>query len=62
MLRGGGLDEETVMAAIARARRRFFLRPRFLSRHLGEIVRLVITNQTLVWKIVWRMVVGVREA
>jgi len=62
VLRGGGLDEETVMAAIARARRRFFLRPRFLSRHLGEIVRLAITNQTLVWKIVWRMVVGVREA
>ena len=62
VLRGNGLDERTVMAAIGRARRRFFLRPRFLARHAGEIGRLLVTSQTLVWKIVWRMVFGVREA
>jgi radical SAM superfamily enzyme YgiQ (UPF0313 family) len=61
VLRGGGLDERTVMAAISRARRRFFLRPRFLARHLGEIVRLLATSQTLVWRILWQMVFGVRE-
>ena len=59
-LAAAGLDERTVMEAIGRARRRFFLRPRFLARHVGEIARLVFTSQALVWKVVTRMLIGER--
>jgi radical SAM superfamily enzyme YgiQ (UPF0313 family) len=48
VLRGKGLDEATVMGAIQRARRRFFLRPRYLGRHAGDLVRLLFTKQHVV--------------
>ncbi|MGE5360020.1 MAG: B12-binding domain-containing radical SAM protein [Bacteroidales bacterium] len=62
ILRGDGLDEETVMRAINRARRRFFLRPRYLARHFGEILRILVTDQRLVFELAWKMVFGKREA
>lgn len=58
ILRGNGLDEETVMRALNRARRRFFLRPSYLARHLGEILRIVLTDQRLVFDLGWRMLFG----
>jgi len=58
ILRGNGLDEDTVMRALNRARRRFFLRPSYLVRHLGEILRIVLTDQRLVSELAWRMLFG----
>lgn len=55
ILSGNGLDEKTVMQALNRARRRFFLRPSYLARHLGEILRIAVTDQRLVWELAWRM-------
>jgi radical SAM superfamily enzyme YgiQ (UPF0313 family) len=61
VLEGNGLNEKVVMTALSRARRRFFLRPRYIVRHLGDIARMVFTNQALVWKIVTRMLLGRRD-
>ncbi len=58
VLRGGGLDEDTVMRALNRARRRFFLRPSYLARHFGEIVRILVTDQRLVFELGWKMLFG----
>jgi anaerobic magnesium-protoporphyrin IX monomethyl ester cyclase len=58
ILRGGDLDEKTVMQALNRARRRFFLRPSYLARHLGEILRIAVTDQRLVFELGWRMLFG----
>ncbi len=60
VLQGNGLNERVVMAALSRARRRFFLRPSYIARHLGDIVRMLLTSQALVWKIVTRMLIGER--
>lgn len=48
VLRGNGLDEATVMGAIQRARRRFYLRPRYMARHAGDFARLLFTKQHVV--------------
>jgi anaerobic magnesium-protoporphyrin IX monomethyl ester cyclase len=58
VLRGGGLDEDTVMRTLNRARRRFFLRPAYLARHFGEIVRILVTDQRLVVELGWKMLFG----
>jgi anaerobic magnesium-protoporphyrin IX monomethyl ester cyclase len=60
LLRGNGLDEKLVMAAINRAKRRFFLRPGYLTRHIGDIARLALTKQTIVWQIASRTLLGAR--
>ena len=38
LLEGNGLNEKTVLSAIRRARRRFFLRPKFFMRQIPELV------------------------
>ena len=58
MLRGNGLDERVVMDAINRAKRRFFLRPSYISRHLGDVARLALTKQAIVWQVLSRTVLG----
>jgi hypothetical protein len=58
VMEGNGLNEQVVMAALGRARRRFYLRPRYIVRHLGDIGRMLLTSQSLVWKIVTRMLIG----
>jgi radical SAM superfamily enzyme YgiQ (UPF0313 family) len=58
LLRGNGLDERTVMAAINRARRRFFLRPTYLLRHTGDVLRLITSKWGVVWHIASRVVFG----
>ena len=62
LLRGNGLDERVVMEAINRAKRRFFLRPSYLSRHLGDVARLALTKQAIVWSVLSRTVFGTRVA
>jgi radical SAM superfamily enzyme YgiQ (UPF0313 family) len=44
LLRGPELDERVVLEAIARARRDFYLRPRYLVRHIGDAIRLTTTK------------------
>ena len=60
LLRGNGLDEKVVMDAINRARRRFFLRPAYVRRHVGDIARLALTKQAVVWKVLSRTLFGAR--
>ena len=44
LLRGNGLDEHVVMDAINRAKRRFFMRPAYLARRLGDVMKLAVTK------------------
>jgi radical SAM superfamily enzyme YgiQ (UPF0313 family) len=60
LLQGNGLDEKVVMDAINRAKRRFFLRPAYLARHAGDIARLVLTKQSIVWQVLVRTLFGAR--
>ena len=46
------------MKAINRAKRRFFLRPRYVARHAGDIARLVTTKWRVVGDIVPRLIFG----
>jgi anaerobic magnesium-protoporphyrin IX monomethyl ester cyclase len=62
LLRGNGLDERIVMEAINRAKRRFFLRPSYVARHLGDVARLALTKQAIVWQVMARTLFGARVA
>lgn len=57
-LRGNGLDEDAVMRAIHRAKRRFFLRPGYVVRHFGDIAKLALTKQSVVWDVATRTLFG----
>jgi anaerobic magnesium-protoporphyrin IX monomethyl ester cyclase len=58
LLRGNGLDERRVMDAINRARRRFFLRPAYVVRHLDDVARLAMTKRRIIVQVVTRMLFG----
>jgi anaerobic magnesium-protoporphyrin IX monomethyl ester cyclase len=60
VLRGNGLDEQIVMDAINRAKRRFFLRPGYVMRHAGDVARLALTKQAIVWQVLSRTLFGSR--
>jgi anaerobic magnesium-protoporphyrin IX monomethyl ester cyclase len=60
VLRGNGLDEKAVMRAITRARRRFFLRPRYLARHVGDLARVLVTKRNIVREVASRFLFGGR--
>jgi anaerobic magnesium-protoporphyrin IX monomethyl ester cyclase len=60
LLRGNGLDERVVMDAINRAKRRFFMRPAYIARRLGDVVKLATTKPAIVRQIVGRAVFGAR--
>jgi anaerobic magnesium-protoporphyrin IX monomethyl ester cyclase len=60
LLRGNGLDERVVMEAINRAKRRFFLRPRYIQHHLGDLARLILTKRDVAWQIASRTLFGAR--
>jgi radical SAM superfamily enzyme YgiQ (UPF0313 family) len=60
LLRGNGLDERVVMESINRAKRRFFLRPGYMLRHAGDVMRLATTKQAIVWQVLSRTVFGAR--
>jgi radical SAM superfamily enzyme YgiQ (UPF0313 family)/sulfatase maturation enzyme AslB (radical SAM superfamily) len=61
VIQGDGLDERVVMDAIARGKRRFFLRPRYIIRHVGDLVRLLIGNRRLAWEVALRIAFGLRD-
>jgi radical SAM superfamily enzyme YgiQ (UPF0313 family) len=58
LLDGNGLDANVVMSAINRAKRRFFLRPAYLKRHVGDLARLVMTKRSVAWPIAARALFG----
>lgn len=58
LLEGNGLDEPTVLGAINRARRRFYLRPAYVARHAGDIARLVTSKWDIAWNLGSRMLFG----
>ena len=60
LLRGNGLDEGVVMQAINRAKRKFFMRPAYIRRHLGDVARLALTKQQIVWQVARRTIFGTR--
>jgi hypothetical protein len=62
LMNGHGLDARMVMRAINRAKRRFFLRPSYVARHLGDVARLALTKQAIVWQVFTRTVLGSRVA
>ncbi len=57
-MRGNGLDETVVLDAINRAKRRFYLRPGYLVRHAGDILRLASSKWSLAWHVGSRVVFG----
>ena len=57
-MRGNGLDEAVVLDAINRAKRRFYLRPGYMARHAGDILRLASTKWNLAWHVGSRVVFG----
>lgn len=58
LLRFGDVNEQTVMAALQRARRRFFLRPRYIMRNAGDLVRLVFTKRHIVADVLGQFLFG----
>jgi len=60
LLRGNGLDERVVMDAINRAKRRFFMRPGYVARKLGDVLKLAATKPAIVGHILGRAVFGAR--
>jgi radical SAM superfamily enzyme YgiQ (UPF0313 family) len=62
LLRGNGLDERVVMDAINRAKRRFFLRPQYICRHVGDLALLIATKRGVAWQVARRMILGAPAA
>ena len=60
LLNGNGLDAALVMSSINRAKRRFFLRPAYMMRHAGDVLKLAMTKQAIVWQVLSRTIFGGR--
>ena len=58
LLRGNGLDESSVMGAINRAKRRFYVRPSYIVRHAGDIMRLAFSKRAVAWHVASRVLFG----
>jgi radical SAM superfamily enzyme YgiQ (UPF0313 family) len=58
LLRGNGLDDQVVMNAINRAKRRFFLRPGYMARHVGDVAQIALSKQNIVWQVLTRTLFG----
>lgn len=58
LLNGNGLNEGVVMDAINRAKRRFFLRPGYLARHLGDVARLALSKRAIFLQVISRTLFG----
>ena len=48
------------MDAINRAKRRFFMRPAYIARGLGDVLKLAATKPAIVGQILGRAVFGAR--
>ena len=62
LLSGNGLNSDVVMGAIGRAKRRFYLRPAYLVRHFGDIVKLAVSKWSLAWHVGSRVMFGTKVA
>ena len=60
LLKGNGLDEQVVMDAINRAKRRFFMRPTYLARRLGDVFKLATTKPHIFGQIATRTLLGAK--
>jgi radical SAM superfamily enzyme YgiQ (UPF0313 family) len=60
LLRGNGLDEAVVMDSINRAKRRFFMRPTYLARKFGDVLKLAATKPHIFGQIASRTIFGAR--
>ncbi len=60
LLEGNGLNEQVVMDAVNRAKRRFFLRPSYLASHAGDVMKLALTKWPVAWTIASRTLFGGR--
>ena len=60
LLRGNGLDEAVVMDAINRAKRRFFMRPAYLTRRFADLVKLAATKPHIFGQIASRTLFGAK--
>lgn len=60
LLNGNGLNERIVMDAINRAKRRFFLRPGYLVRHVGDVARLAMSKQAIFLQVLSRVLFGAK--
>jgi len=60
LLRGNGLDEHVVMDAINRAKRRFFMRPKYLASRLKDVFKRAATKPTIFGQIATRTIFGAR--
>ncbi|HVL67118.1 MAG TPA: radical SAM protein [Vicinamibacterales bacterium] len=60
LLSGNGLNEKVVMDAIHRAKRRFFLRPGYIARHLGDVARLAFSKRAIFLQVASRTLFGGR--
>jgi radical SAM superfamily enzyme YgiQ (UPF0313 family) len=58
LLRGNGLDQQVVMSAINRAKRRFFLRPGYITRHVADVAQIALSKQNIVWQVLTRTLFG----
>src|SRR4051812_12937281 len=58
LLHGQELNDRLVMDAINTAKRRFFLRPGYIARHAGDVVKLALSKQAIVWQVLSRTVFG----
>jgi radical SAM superfamily enzyme YgiQ (UPF0313 family) len=58
LLSGNGLDEATVMTAVRRSMRRFYLRPSYLASHAGDVLRLASSKWNVAWPLATRMLLG----
>jgi radical SAM superfamily enzyme YgiQ (UPF0313 family) len=60
LMNGNGLDERIVFDAINRAKRRFFLRPSYVARRLGDVMKLMATKPGIVRQVLARAIFGTR--
>jgi radical SAM superfamily enzyme len=60
LLRGNGLDEQVVMDAINRAKRRFFMRPKYIARKFGDVLKLATTKPHIFGQIASRTIFGAK--
>ena len=58
LLNGNGLNEEVVLSAIRRAKRRFFLRPAYVARHLKDVARLAASKRSIFVQVAARTLFG----
>ena len=61
VLSGNGIDPSLVMSSINRARRRFFLRPRYMVNHAGDLARIVASKQSVALQTARRLFFGAAE-